>query len=129
MAVDPGTKRVGIAISDALRIVATPLTVVDAGEAVDRIKSLCEEYRPDLVIVGLPISLSGGEGPAAARSRAFADSLRSSISTPVELVDERFTTTTAESALLESGMKRRDRRRTVDKVAAAVILRDYLDRA
>lgn len=129
MAIDPGTKRVGIAISDALRIVATPLTVVDADGAVDHIRSLCEEYRPDLVIVGLPVSLSGTEGPSAARSRAFADTLREAISTPVELVDERFTTTTAESALLEAGMKRRDRRQTVDKVAAAVILRNYLDRA
>lgn len=129
MAVDPGTKRVGVAISDPLRIVASPLTVLDADEAEDAVRALCEEYRPDVVVVGLPIGLSGQEGPAAERARTFAGRLAEVLTIPVELFDERFTTRTAEEALLESGMKRRDRRRTVDKVAAAVILRHYLERA
>jgi putative Holliday junction resolvase len=129
MAIDPGTKRVGIAISDPSRIVATPLAVVDAGEAMQEIEKLCVEYEPDLVIVGHPVGLSGSEGPSAIRARSFAEELRATISVEVELFDERFTTTTAEAALLEAGMKRRDRRRTVDKVAAAVILRHFLERA
>jgi putative Holliday junction resolvase len=129
MAVDPGTKRVGIAISDPLRIVASPLTVVDAERAVEEIEKLCHRYEPDVVIVGLPVGLAGTEGPSAARAREFAEELGNTIDVTVELIDERFTTTTAESALLESGMKRRDRRKTVDKVAAAVILRHYLERS
>ena len=129
MAIDPGSKRVGVAVSDPLRIVATPLAVVDADGAIEEIARMCEEYRPDVVVVGFPISLSGVEGPAADRVRSFTERLRSAIAAPVELFDERFTTRTAESALLEAGMKRRDRRQTVDKVAAAVILRHYLERA
>ena len=129
MAIDPGTKRVGIAISDPLRIAASPLAVVEADRAVEEIHRLCVEYEPDLVVVGLPVSLSGSEGPSAERVRQFVRELEAAISVEVELVDERFTTAAAESALLESGMKRRDRRRTVDKVAAAVILRHYLERS
>lgn len=129
MAIDPGSKRVGVAVSDPLRIVATPLAVVDAAVAIEEIGRMCEEYNPDVVVVGFPIGLSGAEGPAADRVRSFTERLRSAISVPVELFDERFTTRTAESALLEAGMKRRDRRQTVDKVAAAVILRHYLERA
>ncbi len=128
MAVDPGTKRVGVAISDPLRIVASPLTVLDADSAVDELRALVDEYRPDVVVVGLPIGLSGTEGPAAERVRAFARTLSEALTVEVELFDERFTTHTAEKALLEAGMKRRDRRTTVDKVAAAVILRQYLER-
>jgi putative Holliday junction resolvase len=129
MAIDPGAKRVGVAISDPLRIVASPLTVLDAADAVEAIQRLCEEYDPDVVVVGLPVGLSGSEGPSALRARAFAERLRLELEVEVELFDERFTTRAAEGALLESGMKRRDRRQTVDKVAAAVILRHYLERA
>ena len=129
MAIDPGAKRVGVAISDPLRIVASPLTVLDAADAVEAIQRLSEVYDPDVVVVGLPVGLSGSEGPSALRARAFAERLRQELEVEVELFDERFTTRAAEGALLESGMKRRDRRQTVDKVAAAVILRHYLERA
>jgi putative holliday junction resolvase len=74
------------------------------------------------------VGLSGREGASAQAARAFGDLVAQVTGIPVEYVDERFTTATAESAMLEGGVKRRDRRQNVDKVAAAVILRHYLDR-
>ena len=129
LAVDPGSKRVGVAISDPMGIVATPLTVLDAATAIEDLRELVAEYDPVVVVVGLPVGLSGREGPAAEQARAFARSLSDAVEVDVELFDERFTSQRAEGALLESGMKRRERRRTVDKVAAAVLLRHYLDRS
>ena len=128
MALDYGTVRIGVAVSDALRITAGPLSVLDAATALEDIQALVQEYRPSVIVVGLPVSRSGEEGQAAERARAFAGRVAESTGVPIELVDERFTTHTAEQALLEAGVRRRDRRRNVDKVAAAVILRHYLDR-
>ena len=116
------------AISDALRITAGPLTVLDAASALEDIRALVSEYKPSVIVVGLPVNRSGEEGQAAQRARAFADQVAANTGVPVELVDERFTTRTAEQAMLDAGVRRRDRRRKVDKVAAAVILRHYLDR-
>ena len=127
LALDPGSKRIGVAVSDPMRIVATPLEVIDVADFEDRLVVLVSEYEPTEIVVGLPVGLAGHEGPAAERARAFADRVSELTGMDVVVVDERFTTATAESALLEGGVKRRDRRRTVDKVAAAVILRHYLD--
>lgn len=128
LALDPGSTRIGVAISDPLRIVATPLTVLDAETFEDELRRLVAEYSPSVIIVGLPVGLSGREGPAAETARAFGARVTELTGIEVEYVDERFTTVTAESAMLEGGVKRRDRRRNVDKVAAAVILRQFLDR-
>lgn len=128
LAFDPGTTRIGVAVSDPLRIVASPLVVIPVGDFEDRVEVLISEYQPSTLVVGLPVSLSGRENTAAARARAFGARLAEITGLPVEFVDERFTTATAESAMLEGGVKRRDRRSNVDKVAAAVILRHFLDR-
>ncbi|MEX1044329.1 MAG: Holliday junction resolvase RuvX [Acidimicrobiia bacterium] len=128
LAFDPGSTRIGVAVSDPLRIVASPLTVVSVEDFEGRIPALISEYRPTTLVVGLPVSLSGRENAAAVRARAFGARLAELTGLPVEFVDERFTTATAESAMLEGGVKRRDRRSNVDKVAAAVILRHFLDR-
>jgi putative Holliday junction resolvase len=126
IAFDPGSKRIGVAISDPLRIVASPLTVIDAHDPWQEIEALLEEYGPTVIVVGLPVSLSGDEGPAAVRARAFGEELERRTGRPIEWVDERFTTKTAEEALIEGGVRRRERRLSVDKVAAAVILQHYL---
>lgn len=126
LAFDPGSKRIGVAVSDALRIVATPVGVIDASEPWEEIQALIDEYSPEVMVVGLPISLDGSEGPAADRARDFGEKLAQRHRCPVEYVDERYTTRTAEAALIEGRVKRRDRKQAVDKVAAAVILRHYL---
>ena len=128
LALDPGSTRIGVAISDPLRIVATPLAVLDAATFDDDLPRLVAEHDPSVIIVGLPVGLSGREGPAAALARVLGSRVTELTGFEVEYVDERFTTATAESAMLEGGVKRRDRRQNVDKVAAAVILRHYLDR-
>ena len=128
IAVDYGSKRVGIAISDHLRLTARPLEVVPRTHAVSRVAELAKELDVDTLVVGLPVGLSGGEGPSAAAARNMGAELAAATGLGVEYLDERFTTRLAEEALLESGMSRRRRRVTVDRVAAAILLQDYLDR-
>lgn len=124
---DPGSKRIGVAVADATTRVATPLTVWDAKAWPDRLAELCAEREVELIIVGLPVSLSGIEGPAAVRAREFASEVESTTEAEVELFDERFTSAIAETALIESGAKRRTRKEVRDKLAAAVMLQSYLN--
>lgn len=129
LGVDPGERRIGIALSDALGIIAQPHLVIDRrrSDAIAVIKDLCAEYEVQTVVIGLPRSLSGEEGTAAARSRQLGTAVGEATGCAVEFYDERFTTVQAESALIEGGMRRRQRRETIDKVAAAVMLQGYLD--
>jgi putative Holliday junction resolvase len=127
LGVDYGTKRVGLAISDRLGLTAGPLEVVPRDIVVERVRELHEEYTITMVIVGLPTGLSGEEGVSAVGARALGKELLAATGIPVDYLDERFTSKLAEDVLLQSGMKRRQRRETVDKVAAAIILQDYLD--
>lgn len=128
LAFDPGSARIGVAVSDPLRVVATPLEVISVEEFSARFPELLSEYQPTEIVVGLPIGLSGREGRAAESARQFGQEVAAVSGLPVHFVDERFTTATAEAALLEGGVKRRSRRQKVDRVAAAVILRQFLDR-
>lgn len=125
--VDYGTKRIGLAISDGLGLTARPLDVVARGALGERLRSLADEYEVSEVVVGLPTGLGGHEGESAIGARQLAAEIEQVLGVEPVLVDERFTSRMAESALLESGMKRRDRKGTVDKVAAAIILQTYLD--
>jgi len=129
LALDPGSTRIGVAVSDPLRIVASPLAVLPVSGFEAELRRLVEEYRPTTIVVGLPIGLSGEEGPAAVGAREFGAAVEAMTGAQVIYVDERFTTATAEAAMLEGGVRRRDRRENVDKVAAAVILRHFLDRS
>jgi putative holliday junction resolvase len=128
LGVDYGTKRVGLAISDSLGITARPLSVVPRSAVVDEVVNLVKEHDVGTIVVGLPTGLSGDEGMSASEARKLADELGAATGAEVILVDERYTSRMANDALLESGMKRRKRRENVDKVAAAIILQDYLDR-
>jgi putative Holliday junction resolvase len=132
LALDLGTKRIGVAVSDRSGTIATPLTVVarSGSLAADhvRIAALVAEEEAELVVVGLPLSLEGRLGPAARSAQAEIDLLAADLPVPVEPFDERLTTVTAERALMEAGMRAEGRRRVVDKVAAAVLLQAWLDR-
>ncbi len=128
LGVDYGTKRVGLAMSDSLGITARPLSVVPRSAVVDEVVNLVKEHEIGTIVVGLPTGLSGDEGMSASEARNLADELGAATGAEVILVDERYTSRMADDALLESGMKRRKRRENVDKVAAAIILQDYLDR-
>lgn len=127
LGVDYGTRRIGLAISDELGVTARPLDVVARKDLDDALRRIADEYEIESVIVGLPTSLAGHEGGSAAGARELGEHIADLLGVAVVHVDERFTSRMAEDALLESGMKRRDRKATVDKVAAAIILQTYLD--
>ena len=127
LGVDVGTQRVGLALSDPIGLTATPLDVVDRANALKEIIRLAQIHDLGTIVIGLPTSLGGGEGTSAADARSFGDQLAEATTTEIVYFDERFTSRMAESALLESGMKRRERKDTIDKVAAAIILQDYLN--
>ncbi len=129
LAVDVGSVRVGVARCDPGGILASPLTVLPAGRIEqDELARLVAASQAIEVIVGLPTSLSGREGAAAAGARTFAAGLAERLApVPVRLVDERFTTATAHDALRRGGKDARARRQVVDAAAAAVLLQAALD--
>jgi putative holliday junction resolvase len=129
LGVDVGSVRVGVARSDPDGVLASPLTVVRSGPGeLNELAALVTRADAIEVIVGLPTSLSGREGVAAAAARSFAAELAGRLAPiPVRLVDERFTTTQAHEALRRGGKDSRARRDTVDAAAAAVLLQAALD--
>jgi putative Holliday junction resolvase len=129
LALDVGAARIGVARCDPGAMLASPLTTVRRGRGdLDHVAALAATAQPVEVVVGLPTGLSGREGPAAARARDFAHALAARLApVPVRLVDERFTTVLAHSALREAGHATRRHREVVDKSAAAVILQGALD--
>jgi putative Holliday junction resolvase len=129
LAIDPGSVRIGVARCDPGAVLATPLTVVRRGKGdLDTLASLAVAEDAMEILVGLPRSLSGLEGPAAVTAKKFAADLAARVAPlPVRLVDERFTTATAHGALRAGGHDSRARRQSVDSAAAAVLLEAALE--
>lgn len=131
LAIDVGDARIGVASCDPDGVLATPVETVpgrDVPAAHRRLRQLVEEYEPIEVVVGLPRSLSGREGPAAKKIRDFAQVLAQGITpVPVRLVDERMTTVTAGQGLRASGVKSKKGRSVIDQAAAVVILQNALE--
>ncbi len=131
LGLDLGSKRIGVAVSDRSGTIASPLTVVQRSgrrsEDHRRIAALVAEEEADVVVVGLPLSLDGSVGRAARDAIAEVERLASVVDVPVETHDERLTTVSADRVLFERGLRAQDRRRVVDKVAAAVMLQAWLD--
>jgi putative Holliday junction resolvase len=127
--VDVGSVRIGVARSDPSGLLATPVETVRRGQGdLDRIATIADEHSAIEVVVGLPTSLSGREGPAAALAREFATSLAVRLApTPVRLFDERLTTVAAQQGLRASGVRAKKQRAVVDQAAAVVLLQDALD--
>ena len=134
LGVDLGARRIGLALSDPSRTIATPHEVLrrSGDPAADRRAIVDTARRQDanVIVVGLPLSLSGRSGPAARAALEEVEALRA-VAGDIEVTvhDERLTTVTAERSLTEAGMRREARRRVVDKVAAAVMLQSWLERA
>lgn len=130
LAVDLGSKRTGIALSDPTGTIASPLETVEstgARRAAAHIAELCGRHDVETVVVGWPRNMDGSFGKAAREAEAFAERLRAVLRIPVELWDERLSSAAAERTLIEAGVRREERRRARDRVAAAVILQGYLD--
>jgi len=130
LGLDPGERRIGVAVSDASRTIASPVRFIDkrTDDVAETLRDICVEYEVTVVVVGLPISLDGTEGPSARSARDFADEVHEATGISVEFQDERFTSRTAEAALIEGGVSRKSRKEKRDQVAAAVMLQSFLDR-
>jgi putative Holliday junction resolvase len=127
--IDPGDARIGVARSDPTGFLATPVETVRRGKGdLARLRRIVVEHDAVEVVVGLPRSLAGGEGPAAVKVREFAHRLARRVDpVPVRLCDERLTTVSAESMLRDRGRKGAARRAVVDQAAAVLILQNALD--
>jgi putative holliday junction resolvase len=131
LAVDPGSKRVGLALSDPSGTIASALVTVAAQPYVTlaaRLAAIAAEQEAARVIVGLPRRLDGSRGPEAAAAEKLAAEIRTATGLPVETVDERLTTAMAERSLIEGGVSREKRRESIDRVAATLLLQSHLDR-
>ena len=128
LGIDPGTRRIGLAIADLETRFARPLEVVPAAsEAIERILELAEERSVVKIVVGRPVGLSGRDGPAVETQQSFVTELRAATAIPVEEYDERLTTVMAESALRAAGANAKSRKEIRDAVAAQVMLQGFLD--
>jgi putative Holliday junction resolvase len=133
LGIDYGDKRIGVAISDPLGIIATGIAVVGKGETfeqdIQEIGSLINKYDGvDGIVVGLPRKMSGEAGIQVEKVMKFVEALKQAFKINIITSDERLTTVEAERALIETGMSREKRKKVIDKSAAAVILQSYLDR-
>jgi putative Holliday junction resolvase len=130
LALDHGTKRIGVAISDELKMIAQPLEFIPAEpfEAfVTRLKAILAEKPSELILIGLPRNMDGSYGPAAEKVREFVARLRETIPTPLRTWDERLTSAQANRVMIEGNVRRGDRKQKVDAMAAAILLQSFLD--
>jgi putative holliday junction resolvase len=130
MGLDYGQRRIGVAISDAFGWTAQGIEVIDrklVSDEIGRVAELAKQYEVETFVVGLPKNMNGTIGPSGEICMAFAERLRQTLSMPVQLWDERLTTVAAERTLLEADVSRRKRKQVVDKMAAAILLQNYLD--
>lgn len=130
LALDVGERRIGVAISDELGLLARSLTTIrrtSTAQAIAAVVELAREWQASAIIVGLPRNMDGSLGPQAERVMAFARELGAVIQTPLIFADERLSSVSAEEILRRQGIEARDQKGRIDAVAAAVILQEYLD--
>ena len=130
LALDHGTKRIGVAVSDELKLIAQPLEFIPTepfGDFVVRLKKILLAKEVELIVVGMPRNMDGTYGPAAQKVKEFVASLAPEISVPIKTLDERLTSAQANRVLLQGNVRRADRKQKVDALAAASLLQGYLD--
>ncbi len=131
MGLDYGEKRIGVAVSDPLGITAQGVSTIsytDLDVALREIKALCIEFAIEKIVVGNPYNMDGSRGSASEKAEEFAAELRRSLSLDVDLIDERLSSISAEKVLLDGDISRKKRRKVKDKLAAVIILEQYLAR-
>ena len=130
LALDHGTKRIGVALSDETQTIAQPLEYIAAEPFADflvRLKTILAGKQVDLVLIGMPRNMDGSYGPAAQKVETFVTVLKNAITIPNKLWDERLTSTMANRILIQGNVRRNKRKEKVDKMAAAILLQSYLD--
>ena len=130
LAIDHGTKRIGIAVSDELKMIAQPLEYIPAEPFADflsRLNELLKDKQVEQILVGMPRNMDGSYGPAALKVQDFVAALRGAVAVPIQLWDERLTSAQANRFLIQGNVRREKRKEKVDKTAAAILLQSYLD--
>jgi len=130
LALDHGTRRVGVAVSDELQMIAQPLEYIAPepfGDFLKRLKEILHEKEASLILVGMPRNMDGSYGPAALKVQEFVAALKNALTLPIKTWDERLTTVQAQKFLIQGGVRRDQRKQKVDKTAAAILLQSYLD--
>jgi putative Holliday junction resolvase len=130
LALDHGTKRIGIAISDELKMIAQPMEFVAAEPFIDfvtRLKEIIREKEVELILIGMPRNMDGSYGPAALKVQEFIAVLKDTVAIPIKTWDERLTSAQAQRFLIQGGVRRQERKQKVDKMAASILLQSYLD--
>ena len=130
LALDPGTKRIGVALSDELGWTAQPLETFERkslGVDIAHIKELVSRHEVREIVIGMPVRMDGRMGPAAQSAQQFLDAVQAGVEVPVVAWDERLTTKAAEQMLIEADVSRKKRKGVVDRVAAALLLKSYLE--
>ena len=130
LGLDHGTKRIGVAVSDELKMIAQPLVFIDAEPLASALEQLCgilKEKDVELIVLGMPRNMDGTYGPAAEKVREFMTQLTNVTSLPIRTWDERLTSAQANRILLEANVRRGKRKEKVDAMAAAVLLQSFLD--
>jgi putative Holliday junction resolvase len=130
LAIDHGSKRIGIAVSDELKMIAQPLEFILAAPFpafLARLNELINEKEVELILIGMPRNMDGSYGPAAEKVQEFVEALKSLVSVPVKLWDERLTSAQANRVLIQGNVRRDKRKEKVDAMAAAILLQSYLD--
>ena len=130
LALDHGTKRIGVAISDEMKMIAQPLEFIPAqpfDSFTARLIDILRDKPTELIVVGMPRNMDGSYGPAASKVREFIEALQKAVTVPIRTWDERLTSAQANRLLIAADVSRRDRKQKVDKTAAAILLQSYLD--
>jgi len=130
LALDHGTKRIGVAVSDELKLIAQPLEFIAAepfANFLARLNEILRTKEVELILVGLPRNMDGSYGPAALKVREFVGALKEAVTIPLQTWDERLTTAQAQRFLIQGGVRRQQRKEKVDQTAAAILLQSYLD--
>jgi putative holliday junction resolvase len=130
LALDHGTRRIGVAVSDETQTIAQPLEYIPAEPFADflvRLKQLLAEKEISLILIGLPRNMDGSYGPAAEKVQVFVGALKTAVTVPIKLWDERLTSAMANRILIQGNVRRDKRKEKVDKMAAAILLQSYLD--
>lgn len=130
LALDHGTRRIGVAVSDELKMLAHPVEYIPAepfAAFLTRLKELLMEKEVEMVLVGMPRNMNGSYGPAALKVQEFVAALNTAVTVPIKTWDERLTSVQANRFLAEGKVRRDDRRKKVDQMAAAILLQSYLD--
>jgi len=130
LALDHGTKRIGVAVSDETKMIATPLEYISAepfAKFLVRLREILREKEVELIIIGMPRNMDGSYGPAALKVQEFVAVLKDAITIPISTLNERLTTVQAQRFLIQGNVRRAKRKEKVDKTAAAILLQSYLD--